>query len=182
MNRLNLIIAAVILWAACGRLLTITVEEQSSLVVAKGTIVESLVGELGFSEFTALDITDSQELRNQGVEPGDITEVYLETFTLTAAAPSGADLSFLDELSFYVSADGLDTVLIASQTDFPAGEASVELVLEDVDLTEYVVSESMDLTTEVSGGRPPEDTTIDADFSLAIRATAQGACNQLREG
>ena len=180
MLRLKTLAAAAVLFAACsGKLLTITIEQESSIVIEQGTLLENLVGQFGFNEFTDLDITDSQELANQGVQPGDITDVYFKAFTLTATAPGGADLSFIDSLEFYVEADGLDRVLVASQDDFPAGQASVDLNLENVDLTAYVVSESMDLTTEVRGGRPPADTTVLAEFAIDVGATAQGACNQL---
>lgn len=181
MTRLKTLAAAAVVFAACsGKLLTINIEQESSIVIEQGTLLENLVGQFGFSEFTNLDITDNQELQNQGVAPGDITDVYFRTFKLTATAPGGADLSFIENLEFYVEADGLDRVLVASQSDFPAGQASVDLNLEDVDLTAYVVSESMDLTTEVRGGRPDADTTVLAEFSIDVGATAQGACNQIK--
>lgn len=172
-------LAAAVIYAGCnGSLLTITIEETSEVVVERGTPLEVLLSDFGFDEFTGLDISSDQQLANQGVEPGDISSVYFDSLVLTASDPNGADLSFMTSLEFYASADGLPTVLVASQDDFPEGQATVEMNLEDVDLTEYAVAPSMNITTEVSGNRPDVDTTVFAEFALKVGATTQGVCNQ----
>ena len=58
-------------------------------------------------------------------------------------------------------------------------DAWVDFDVEPVDLTEYVVSESMTFTTEVTGRRPDVDTTVEARFDVAVGVTGQGACNNL---
>ncbi len=72
-----------------------TITETATTEVPGGTLLEQLVGELGFGDFLNMDLTESEELVNQGVEPGDIKEVYLVDFVLAATSPPGADLSFL---------------------------------------------------------------------------------------
>ena len=52
--------------------------------------------------------------------------------------------------------------------------------LEDVDLTDYVVSQSLTIRTDVSGRRPEDETTVEARFALRVGVTSQGACNYLR--
>lgn len=179
-NRLVTALATAALYIGCnGSLLTITINETSEVVVERGTPLEQFLSDFGFDEFTDLDISSSSELANQGVEPGDISSVYFDSLVLTATDPSGADLAFIDSLEFFVSADGLPTILVASQDDFPSGESTVEMDLEDVDLTEYVVAPSMNITTDVTGGRPNADTTILAEFALKVGATKQGVCNQI---
>jgi len=174
--------AAVAIAVACGgKLLTIRVEEESEVLIEKGTPLESLLSDLGFDGFTDMDITSRQAIENQGVEPGDITDVYFEELVLSVGEPEGGDLSFIDELSFYVEAEGLDRVRVATQDSFPEGQAVVEMELDDVDIVDYVVSESMDVTTEASGGRPDEDTLVVGSFVLSVGATAQGACNQAKK-
>ncbi len=165
-----------VLLLACSKLLTIRVEEESTTVVEQGTLLEDIVGDLGFEGFMALDISESTELKNQGVEPGDIKEVFLEELVLEA----DGDLSFIEELEFFVESEGLPRQRIAYQTSFPEGETRSEMVLEDVDLTEYVVAESMDITTEVVGTRPEEDTEITGLIALSVGVTAKGACNQVK--
>ena len=46
-----------------------------------------------------------------------------------------------------------------------------------VDISEYVVQDSMNITTEVTGSLPSEDTSIEAHIALEIGVTSQGACN-----
>jgi hypothetical protein len=154
------------------------VSQESEIVVERGTALEALLGDLTFGEFTDLDITSRDVVQNQGVEPGDINEVRLTELVLTATAPEDADLAFISSLDFYVEADGLPQERVASQDDFPEGQATVPLALEDIDLTDYAVQPSMTLTTEVSGGRPEVDTTVLAEFTLRIRATGKGIVNQ----
>lgn len=155
----------------------IDVEDSATTTVPGGNILLDLVGSLGFSSFTAMDITEAEELKNQGVEPGDIKDVRLISFELEAIDPGGADLSFIESMAVDVEAPGIDSVQIASASTFPAGVALVELDIDDVDLTEFVVSESMTLTTDVRGNQPPEDTTVEARYLLEVGVTLQGANN-----
>jgi len=164
------------LLVACSKLLTIRVEEESTTVVEQGTLLEEVVGDLGFDGFLALQIAESTELQNQGVEPGDIKEVFVEELVLEG----DHELSFIESLEFYVEADGLPRERIAHQDNFPDGETVVTLELDSVDLTEYVVAESMDITTEVAGTRPDEDTEVTGRIVLSVGVTAKGACNQVK--
>ena len=57
----------------------------------------------------------------------------------------------------------------------------VDFLLEDVDLADYVVSDSMSITTEASGSVPSETVTIKATADFEIGVTAQGACNAAKQ-
>lgn len=167
-------------WLACqSDLFHIEVSEQSKATVEQGTVLEDLIGDLGFDEFVSMDITAAEELQNQGVAPGDIQEVYLTALTLSAG--DGLDLSFLHSMELYVESPGLEKVRVAWQDTFPEGESTVEFNLDEVDLTEYVVSQSVTITTEVDAQRPEEDTEVTAKFTLDVGVTAQGACNQAKQ-
>lgn len=173
--------AVAALWAGCeGALFHITVEDEATTTVPAGTPLETLLGEVGFDELAAMDVTAAEELQNQGVAPGDISSVRFTAFDLEAIGPSGADLSFLESMELYVEAPGLDPLLLAHQDDFPVGRALVEMVLEDVDLTEYVVSESMTITTEVTGSRPDVETEVRAAYALRVGVTRQGCAAATR--
>lgn len=161
-----------------ARLGTLRVEDTVTTTVEAGTLLETLVGDLGFGEWLDMDVTQAAELQNQGVEPGDITEVRLEAFTLTATAPEGADLAFLESMSLSVEAPDLDRAQVASASGFPEGQPSVTFDLDDVDLTPYALSQSMSLVTDVTGHRPGVDTEVTAAYTLAIGFTAQGVANQ----
>lgn len=179
-HRAAAVVVAVGFAACSGKLLSITVQDSSEVLIEKGTPLEVLVRDLGFGDFTDLDISSREAITNQGVEPGDISDVYFEELTLSVTEPTGGDLSFLKSLEFYVSADGLPTILVASRYNFPEGVSSVEMILEEVDIVDYVVADSMDITTEVTGSRPDVDTRVLGSFALKVGATVQGACNQAK--
>ena len=157
-----------------GKLLTIRVSDEATVTVPKGTILNELLGSLGYGDFANMNLVESEELRNQGVQPGDIKDVVLESFELEATAPDGSDLSFLDSVELLASADDLDTVLVASATSFPEGQAKVVFDTTDVDLTEHVVSEAMSFTPDIVGHQPPDDTDVTARFTVAVGVTGQG--------
>ena len=162
---------------ACrGTTLThIDVDGADRVTVEAGTVLEELLGDLGFEAFTQMNVVASEELQNQGVEPGDIKEARLVSFELEAIEPADADLSFLDAMTLLVLAPGLPEEVVASAPGFPQGEALVVFDLEEVDLTEYIVSESMTLTTDVSGQRPDRATRIEARYVVEVGVTVKGA-------
>lgn len=173
-TQVAMLLVAILGTAGCGaRLATIRVSEEASTTVPRGTLLEDLVGGLGFGDFIAMDLTESSELQNQGVDPGDIRDVRLEVFELEATAPEGADLSFLQSMTVSVEAPDLPAVVIAEQDAFAEGEAVVVFDRPEVDLTDYVVSQSMTFTTDVSGTRPSEDTDVTARFTVAVGVTGQ---------
>lgn len=170
----------VCLIACQGQIATIELSESAEATIeGQSTLggITDLVGALGFDGFTEMDISQSQELVNQGVQPGDIESAMVTSFSLTAVDPADGDLSFISRLEIWVEAPDLEPVLVASQVDFPEGVSVVEFDLEDVDLVDYVVSDSMKITTDATGTVPEETITIQADASFAIGVTAQGACN-----
>ena len=163
----------------CSSLLTISIEETATTTVEGGTVLEDLLGDLGFDEFVTMDLTSSEELQNQGVEPGDIAESALTLLELSVIEPEGGDLSFLESMAVSVSSPEVASVLVAAQDTFPEGVSTVAFDLEDVDLTPYIVSQALSLTTEVSASRPEEDTVVEARFVLDVTATVQGLKNQV---
>ena len=172
------------LLACQGQLVVIELSESAEATIeGQSTLggLTDLVGALGFDGFTEMDISQSQDLVNQGVQPGDIETAYIASFTLSAIDPSDADLSFLSSLEIWVEAADLDRVLVASQVDFPEGVSVVEFELEDINLVDYVVSDSMKITTDARGSVPSDTVTIKADATFEIGVTAQGACNALSQ-
>ncbi len=162
--------------AGC-KLITITIDESATTSVPAATPLEVLLGDFGFGEFVSMDLTQASELQNQNVAPGDIQDVRMESLSLEATSGS-PDLSFLNSMDVYVEAPGLPTELLASASSFPEGQALVEFDIEDLDLTDYVVSTSMTFTTEVNGSRPEQATDVQAAFVVKVGVTSQGACNR----
>jgi hypothetical protein len=161
---------------ACGGLDTFDIEESSTTVVEGGNILQQLVGNLGFSGFTAMDITANEKLKNQGVERQDIDSVKLSSVTLEIVSPaSGQDFTFLDSIEFFVEAPGLTRKRIASGASFQAGLRTVGLDIDDVELADYASAESMSITTNATGNQPQQDTTIKATVKLEVDVNVDGA-------
>ena len=168
-----------------SELLSISLQEEAQATVPAsdpltGELVE-LVGDVGFSGFTDMQISQSEVLQNQGVAPGDITTVFLTEFTVEVVEPQDQDLSFLSSVSVYVEAEGLDKQLVALSDEFPEGASQVSFALETVDLAPYVVAEAMSLTTDVEGSLPAKEVTLNAIFALDVGVTQQGACRAISQ-
>jgi hypothetical protein len=181
MNRTRAVpFAVVALWVGCDALFHIDIDGTSTTTIPAATPFEIILEDLGFGEFVDMDVTENSELQNQGVEPGDISSVEFTTLSLEATGPAGSDLSFIERIELFVEAPGVPRVRVASQDDFPAGQALVELDLDAVDLTEYVVSQSMTITSDVTASRPEEETTVEAYYALDVGVTKQGCNNYLK--
>ena len=183
-NMLSACSVALILGCS-SELLNISLQEEAQAVVPAsdpltGELVD-LVGDVGFSGFTDMQISQSEVLQNQGVSPGDITTVFLTEFTIEVVEPQDQDLSFLSSVAVYVEADGLDKQLVALSDEFPEGESQVSFAIENVDLAPYVVADSMSLTTDVEGSLPSEEVTLNALFALDVGVTQQGACRAISQ-
>ncbi|TVQ93384.1 MAG: hypothetical protein EA397_04510 [Deltaproteobacteria bacterium] len=176
------LVAALLAIACQGQLFNVRVSGDATTTVPARTALEQLVGDFGFGEFVSMDLTESQELQNQGVEPGDIASARLVRFDLEAIDPDDADLSFLDSMSIYVEAPDLPRVLLATASEFPEGEAVVEFELTGEDIADHVVSQSMTFSTEVNGRRPTSRTEVLASYAVRVGVTGQGACAQTRRG
>ncbi|MBL8618149.1 MAG: hypothetical protein JNM72_21230 [Deltaproteobacteria bacterium] len=165
--------------AGCSRLLTIEVEGQSSATIEGGTILEQLVGDLGFSSFLSMDITEEEELKNQGVEPGDLVRVELTALTLEVVE-GDPDLRFIESLLVSAEAPELPTIAVAGADDFPEGEALVALDVMGVDLVDYATSAKMTLRTEAEARRPDQTSRLVARYTLEVEATVRGAAKQAK--
>ena len=168
--------------ACAGQLITIGLSESAEATIeGQSTLgdLTDLVGGLGFEGFAEMDISQSTELANQGVSPGDIETAIITNFQLDVVSPENSDLSFISTLEVWIDATDLSPVLVASQSDFPEGDQTIYFELEDVNLAEYAVSDSMNITTEASGSVPSDNITIRATVDFDIGVTAQGACNAL---
>lgn len=165
--------------ACVGELLTVRIEQGGSTRIDGAGALGGVLSSLSLGGFDDLSVNVDQELANQGVAPGDIATVYVVELSLST--PDGEDLTFLENLDIFVTAPGLEQARIAHLSDFPPGATSVEMELDGVDLTPYVVAESMTITTAAEGTLPEDDTTIDVFMAIDVEATASGACGQLEK-
>lgn len=180
MNRNRAALWAVATLAAasltCDGVDNVDVSATGQAVVPAGTVVDELLGDVSFLGLEGFDISQSQEFRNQGYSKNQIDSVVVASFTLTATDPAGADFDFLDRVRFFAESEGLPRVEIASLDPVPAGSTVLDLELSGAELRDYAAAESMTITTEASGRRPPEETTIEAEVVLDVDVSVTGAC------
>ena len=172
---LRIVVAATFLSLACGSLDTFTIEESAQTTVEGAGVLGSALGAVSFTGFTGLDLSANQTLQNQGVEEQDIDSVFVRSLTLTVVSPDDGDFDWLDSIEFFVEAEGLDRVAIASGSNFADGLRVIGLDVSGVDLAPYVAAPSLDITTDATGRPPVEDTTIDAQIVLDVDVNVKGA-------
>lgn len=171
------LLALLPLVATCDNLDNITVRAEGRAIIPQRSIVDELLGQLAFAGFGDFDIEQSQAFRNQGYTRDQVDSVRMQSFTLTIAGPAGASFDFIRSIRFYAEADGQPRVLIAELATIPTGLSTLELEVDgDVELQPYVVAPSMTITTEATGQRPPQETTIDATASFDVDVAVTGAC------
>ena len=120
----------------------------------------------GFGQF---NLAQQANFANQGTDKDHVRHVKVKSLTLTARAPA-TDLSFFTSLSFTLGAQGLPDQPIAHQTVFPAGQASVQMVVENVDLVSYAKADTIAIKSTAQGHSPRQDTTVDLVMVLTIEA------------
>jgi hypothetical protein len=157
--------------AGCG-LDRFDVDFSSSTTVPGDPLGGAILDDLPFGgEFAGVNVLEEEELRDAGVDRDDIDSAKLRSMRLEVT--DGEPLpGWLDEVAFYVEADGQPRRLVASRTgigDLPAGTTSIDLDVENVELKPYVIRE-MTISAEANGGPPTEDTTIRAVAVVRVDA------------
>lgn len=148
--------------AACGTELDqFEVPVEGATTVQGSPLPAEISGALPpIAGFTKIQLTDSQEFKNQGVSADDIDEVKLTELVLEVQDPADGNLDFMDKVEFWAEAPGQEKIKIAEKQQMPDGERRVSLDVSGVDLKPYVVSEEMTVSTVVDGTLPAEDTKV----------------------
>lgn len=159
-----------------GGLDTFDITEVATAKVPAGSVVEQLIADIGFGDaFLKMNVRDSEAFQNQGIEEDQIDSVRLASFEFRIVdPPSGQDFTFLDSLAFHASSEGLESKRIAHGGPFTTGANAVSMTVDGVELQPYVVAKSMDITTEATGKRPKQETTIEATMVLRVDFNVSG--------
>lgn len=175
-SRLAAVAVAVAAFTTCSGIDNIDVDAEGQAVIPAGTVVDQLLGNVSFLGLDGFDISQSQEFRNQGYSKDQIDSVVVKHFTLSIDGPAGANFDFIDSIHFFAESEGLPRVEIASLDPVPTGSNELELDLASVELRDYAAAASMTITTEASGRRPPDETTVSAHVVLDVDVAVSGAC------
>lgn len=164
-----LVSGALTLFAACAPTVSFDVDINTETVVESGTLVEGLLEQMRFGDLVSMDVSSTEEFQNNQAEKERVIEARLREARLLIAAPKGQTFDFIDEIAFFVGAPGQPRERVAHKV-VPDGIDAFDLELDDVDLAPYVRAESLSLTTDVTGRRPAQDTTVAVRLVLHIVA------------
>ncbi len=148
--------------------------QTASATIPGASLLEQLTGAFNFGNLGNFDISQSQEFKNQGITKAQINSVKLKTLTLRITAPaSGQDFTFLQSLTFFIEAPGVEKKEVAHGGPFAANAKEISLTVNDLELAPYATASAMTFTTTAVGRKPNSDTTLeakvvlDADVNLA---------------
>lgn len=101
-------------------------------------------------------------LSSYSIETDFVEKIALKEMKLTVSSPAGEDLSFLKDITIYLTANGTDDVKVASATDIST-TTPLLLTVENVDLKSYLLKDKFALKIVVSGD---EVTTVEHKVNI----------------
>lgn len=158
-------LCAALVLAGCNISFDVPVESETT--VRGGGLFAGLLGN-AFGDFANLDLSSSQEFRNQGVGKNDVKSVQLTELTLSIVEPASGNFDFISRISFFVEAEGLEKKRVAVADPVAKGLTRIELSLDDVELAPYITAPSMSLTTDANARAPEQDTKIQAKAVFSV--------------
>ncbi len=155
---------------------TIQVVQHSRATVPAGTVLGSVLNQIGFSGLVSMDLENSEEFRNRGVKKNQIRSVRLRRLTLEVVEPpENQDLTFLDSLSFHLEAQGLPRRRVAHGGSFPTGLRKASLKRDGVEWTPYATAPSMTVISQTKGRLPEQETVVEVEVTLDVEVDLAGA-------
>lgn len=122
----------------------------------------------------AISTNSDSVFENENTHKDLVEEAILEELSLHVVDPDGATFSFLESIEVYMSAEGLDEVLIAFNNQVPP-EAYIELEPVGQDLKEYIKKDEIVLSVKVVTDEIIlQDHTIDIHTEFYIDAKILG--------
>lgn len=140
-----LVLSLVFLTLGCDKIDELT---KFDMDYNTSVVIESSVGvNLPFNVVTPQIETNSEsEFAVNDTRKDLIEEIKLKSVDLTITSPEKEDFSFLESIEIYISAAGLDEILIASLEMIPENTGNVlQLDTVDTDLKEYIKKDEFSL-------------------------------------
>ncbi len=95
--------------------------------------------------------TNSESVfENNNTNKDLVEEARLTKMTMSIDTPSNGNFNFLESVNIYISAEGLDEILMATRSSIPDGLKVLELEPTGADLTEYVKKDEISLRVETT--------------------------------
>lgn len=163
---------------ACGSLDNINVSRSGTTTIEGAGTLSTLPSALAFSGFDNVHIGRDTTVENQSDVTDNLKSLKLRELVMVIETPeTGEDFTFIRSVKFFASAEGLPKVLIAQGGPFTKGATSIGLDVEDVELLPYASAPTMQVTSEVTGKPPSDDTTIKATASFDADVSFSAVCS-----
>jgi len=93
-----------------------------------------------------METNAEQKFESNNTHTDKVESIHLDSLRLVLNDPPGEDFSFLEEITIYLNAEGLDEIEIAKKVPVPES-ASNALVLDctELDLQEYIKKDEFSL-------------------------------------
>jgi hypothetical protein len=146
MNKIFSVLIMCVLFISCKKQFegftkfTISYSEEATISSSTGV-------NLPFNINTPPTETNSkQEFKNEKTRKDLIKEIFIENISIEIKNPSSADFSFLEEVTIYIKADGLDEKSVAwKKPVVNTGSNILKLDVTSHDLQEYIKMDSFTL-------------------------------------
>lgn len=159
-------ICLLVLFTACDKIDELTKFDME--YSQRATIPSSTGINLPFDVFTPEMETNSESTFAVNDTRKDlIEEIKLTDLELVIISPEEADFSFLNSIEVYISADGLEEILIANLDEVPEDAGNViTLDTSDTDLKEYIKKDEFSLRLNTV-----TDELMSTDHELEVNST-----------
>ncbi len=173
-------IGAALVFACDAGLDLVEVSHDEDLPLPPGLQGQPLVDEVVTAP-GGFDPLASPEMEKYGGTAAAIGEAELVEVILEVAE-GAPNLDFLDSIEFYVKTANADPVLLASETNVPAGKQWIELQPTDADLTDMVDDGEMIPEMVISGTGPDEATILNVAFTISLGVSVESTCDAIFGG
>jgi hypothetical protein len=164
----SLIATLLVFCSGCG-LDSFTFEEESQEVVIDG----SALNQLPVNPFGGLDLNIDLDQELEARDAGPADGVFLQDLKLSITdtkMPEGDTdtFNFLDSLTIYANADGLDKKQVAILSEVPQDQQQITLNTDSgINLKPYIEA-GMTLQAEADGSVPDDDTSLKALVTILV--------------
>ena len=160
-----LLLSVVCLFVSCDKVDELTkfdLEYKSKVVVPGATGVN-----LPFNMVTPdMETNSESQFEVNDTRKDLIEEIKLTELQMTITSPTDADFSFLERIEVYITADGLEEMLIAEQDVAQDAGSTIDVAVKDQDLKEYIKKESFNLRVNTV-----TDEVINTDHEIDVNTT-----------
>jgi hypothetical protein len=158
-----LLFVSAVLTSGCADQLAadFNVEYDAEYLVESGTITGTT-----FNESSDPIVVETDDFDDSNAELEKLESAKLSECTITIVNPTTEDLSFANNISLYITGDGLEEELIASKMPIDGSQNSVSLDVEDLELATHLKTGTFVLRAE---GTTAEDVDVDLTFRAYLK-------------